>query len=96
MKTPRTQQEPRDGETMSTDSISPGPPECDNEPIHIPGSIQPHGLLLEIDPLQWDIRQTSGSSDGFTGRGPGQLPRSAIVIPDVRQVAAAKVAKEIC
>jgi len=23
---------------------------CDREPIHIPGSIQPHGAMLVIDP----------------------------------------------
>ena len=23
---------------------------CDREPIHIPGSIQPHGALLAFDP----------------------------------------------
>jgi chemotaxis family two-component system sensor kinase Cph1 len=58
---------------MSTDSGSPGARECDNEPIHIPGLIQPHGLLLVIDPLQLDIRHTSGNCDDFTGREPGQL-----------------------
>ena len=23
---------------------------CEDEPIHIPGAIQPHGLLLAVDP----------------------------------------------
>jgi light-regulated signal transduction histidine kinase (bacteriophytochrome) len=32
---------------------------CDREPIHIPGSIQPHGFLLAAEPQTWRIRQAS-------------------------------------
>ncbi|MGO4122934.1 hypothetical protein AB4Z01_00980 [Inquilinus sp. YAF38] len=28
---------------------------CDREPIHIPGSIQPHGVLLVVDAETLDI-----------------------------------------
>jgi two-component system, chemotaxis family, sensor kinase Cph1 len=24
--------------------------DCDREPIHVPGAIQPHGVLLVVDP----------------------------------------------
>ena len=38
---------------MSPDTVDPGTPidlaNCDREPIHIPGTIQPHGLLLAFD-----------------------------------------------
>ena len=33
---------------------------CDQEPIHIPGSIQPHGALFVIDPVSWTVLQVAG------------------------------------
>ena len=33
---------------------------CDHEPIHIPGSIQPHGVLLVVDPKDLTILQFAG------------------------------------
>jgi len=35
---------------------------CDKEPIHIPGCIQPHGLLLVVDPTDLKIVQVSANS----------------------------------
>src|SRR4051794_37318943 len=32
---------------------------CDREPIHIPGSIQPHGVLLVLDEPSYEVRQAS-------------------------------------
>ncbi len=32
---------------------------CDREPIHVPGSIQPHGVLLVLDESELTITQTS-------------------------------------
>src|SRR4051794_14635352 len=32
---------------------------CDREPIHIPGSIQPHGVLLVLDEPTYEVRQAS-------------------------------------
>ncbi len=29
---------------------------CDREPIHVPGTIQPHGILLVVDPVDLMIR----------------------------------------
>src|SRR5687768_11376360 len=40
---------------------------CDQEPIHIPGSIQPHGFLLGIDSKTFKISFCSGNSELFTG-----------------------------
>ncbi|WP_158617263.1 histidine kinase dimerization/phosphoacceptor domain -containing protein [Falsigemmobacter faecalis] len=34
--------------------------ECDREPIHIPGSIQPHGVLLVVDPQTRCVTQGAG------------------------------------
>jgi chemotaxis family two-component system sensor kinase Cph1 len=41
---------------------------CDREPIHIPGSIQPHGALLVIEDQQLTIVQAAGCVQAITGR----------------------------
>ncbi|WP_229424939.1 MULTISPECIES: hypothetical protein [unclassified Massilia] len=38
---------------------------CADEPIHIPGSIQPHGFLLFMD--------AAGKLEGWSGNVPGAL-----------------------
>lgn len=38
---------------------------CDKEPIHIPGSIQPHGLLLTVDLETRVVLQIAGDSKRF-------------------------------
>lgn len=40
---------------------------CDKEPIHIPGSIQPHGILLVIDRQTGLIRHGAGDVEGRLG-----------------------------
>jgi diguanylate cyclase (GGDEF)-like protein len=35
--------------------------DCDREPIHLSGAIQPHGFLLGIDPATWRIRVASAN-----------------------------------
>src|ERR1700761_3490437 len=35
---------------------------CAAEPIRIPGSIQPHGALLVVEPATWRILQASANS----------------------------------
>lgn len=46
---------------------------CDHEPIHIPGSIQPHGFLLAIDTQTHEISFCSGNTREFVGFDPAQL-----------------------
>ncbi len=41
---------------------------CDKEPIHIPGSIQPHGLLLVLDPASLQIQQISANCADWLGQ----------------------------
>lgn len=48
---------------------------CDREPIHIPGSIQPHGLLLVVDRQDLAIRQFAGDTRFLLGIEPGRLPQ---------------------
>ena len=46
---------------------------CDREPIHIPGAILPHGvmLVLECDTLR--VLQAAGNTTGLLGRPLGEL-----------------------
>jgi len=41
---------------------------CDREPIHIPGSIQPHGLLLVLDGPEFVVRRASENAPGLLGK----------------------------
>ena len=40
---------------------------CDREPIHIPGSIQPHGVMLVADWGSLDVRHVAGDVEGRLG-----------------------------
>jgi light-regulated signal transduction histidine kinase (bacteriophytochrome) len=40
---------------------------CDREPIHIPGAIQPHGVLLVLDRDTLEIRHAAGDVSGLLG-----------------------------
>ena len=42
--------------------------QCDQEPIHVPGSIQPHGILLVVDPATSRVLQAAGATDRLLGR----------------------------
>ncbi len=46
---------------------------CDREPIHIPGSIQPHGAILAIEESTLKIVQTSANSQEILGFAPEEL-----------------------
>ena len=40
---------------------------CEQEPIHIPGSIQPHGLLLALFETDFTIKYCSGNVADYIG-----------------------------
>ncbi len=46
---------------------------CDREPIHIPGSIQPHGVLFALTEPDLTIVQSSANTAAFLGREPQEL-----------------------
>jgi chemotaxis family two-component system sensor kinase Cph1 len=46
---------------------------CAREPIRTPGSIQPHGALLTVDPAQTEILQASSSCADVLGVAAGDL-----------------------
>lgn len=54
---------------------------CESEPIHIPGSIQPHGMLLALFPDSGEIRYCSANTIQFIDKQPIEIlgqPLSAI------------------
>ena len=42
---------------------------CDREPIHIPGAIQPIGFLVALS-REWIVTRVSANSAEFTGLAP--------------------------
>jgi diguanylate cyclase (GGDEF)-like protein len=60
-----------------TDQLAVGEPvdlsNCDREPIQIPGSIQPHGVLLALEIPALVIRQVSANCASLLGYGPDEL-----------------------
>lgn len=54
---------------------------CDNEPIHIPGAIQPHGILISLDASTGLITHVSANAQellgadpvGLIGQGPSKI-----------------------
>lgn len=43
---------------------------CEREPIHVPGSIQPHGMLMLADARDLVVAQVAGDAESFLGVGP--------------------------
>lgn len=46
---------------------------CDREQIHLPGSVQPHGALLAIEPVDLTVIQAGGDTAGLLGIEPAAL-----------------------
>lgn len=58
---------------------------CDREPIHVPGLIQPHGVLLVLQEPGLDIIQMSDNTQSVIGHAPENLlgqPLSSLLSPD--------------
>lgn len=51
---------------------------CDREPIHVPGAIQPHGVMLVADPATMRVLQTAGDTARLTGGRGGDLLGSTL------------------
>lgn len=51
---------------------------CDREPIHIPGAIQPHGMLFVLSEPDFVIEQLSANVETQLGRSPATLLRQPI------------------
>lgn len=58
---------------------------CDREPIHIPGSIQPHGMLFVLAEADFTIIQVSANTFAFLSRHPHEFlgqPLSVLIEPE--------------
>ena len=69
------------GAGVSVDSIRFGEADlttCDREPIHIPGSIQPHGVLLVVDRRELAVEQVAGDTRLLLGLDPQRLPEHSV------------------
>jgi two-component system, chemotaxis family, sensor kinase Cph1 len=51
---------------------------CDREPIHIPGSIQPHGVLLVVDRYGFAVEQVAGDTRSLLGFSPDEILRNSV------------------
>src|SRR5690242_1821039 len=47
--------------------------ECDRDPIHVPGTIQPGGALLVLDPARLTILRAAGRTAELLGLAPAAL-----------------------
>lgn len=58
---------------------------CDREPIHVPGAIQPHGVLLALDAVSLKVVQIAGDTERLLGIRPcdmlGQASLEASIGP---------------
>ncbi len=52
---------------------------CDAEPIHIPGSIQPHGVLLAVTEPDLRVIQTSSNTLEHVGIAPGDVLGASLI-----------------
>ena len=75
---------------------------CDREPIHIPGSIQPHGAMLVCDPITLQVRFLSENAGQVCGFNDGNLTGKSLseilgeeTTHDLRNAAAKAGASEI-
>ena len=53
---------------------------CDREPIHIPGAVQPYGALIVLNPSSLDILQASQSCLVYLGLAPAELVGKAFEV----------------
>jgi light-regulated signal transduction histidine kinase (bacteriophytochrome) len=61
---------------MTTEAIRFGkddPTSCDREPIHSPGAIQPHGVMLVIDRRDFAVKHFAGDTEFLLGVESGRL-----------------------
>jgi two-component system, chemotaxis family, sensor kinase Cph1 len=69
---------------MSEHSTPLGLTDCDREPIHIPGAIQPHGVLLVLEEQTFTVMQVSENVEAHLGLAPRQVlnrPLAELVEP---------------
>ncbi|MEJ8628979.1 hypothetical protein P0F65_01915 [Sphingomonas sp. I4] len=78
---------------MATRSVTTDPSlditACDREPIHIPGAIQPHGLMLVVDARTLDVIAGAGAIEDWLAPEWLGRPLAALLGDEVAQMVAA-------
>ena len=67
--------------------------ECDREPIHIPGSIQPHGVMLVAESASLVVRHIGGDAQKMLGTGAAVNRPLADFVGQANAETAARLAK---
>ena len=66
---------------------------CDREPIHIPGSIQPHGVMLVVDRARLAVTHAAGDIEAWLGKSWQDAPLASLLgdaaAAEARRIAAA-------
>ena len=65
---------------------------CDREPIHIPGSIQPHGVMLVVDQARMTVTHGAGDVESWLGGHWQNASLVSLLGDDVASAAARTVA----
>ena len=68
--------------------------DCDREPIHTPGSIQPHGMMLVAERANLRIRYVAGEVERRLGVAAWQGEPLSVVVGDVLASAMANVSED--
>ncbi|MCW2851444.1 MAG: histidine kinase, partial [Nocardioides sp.] len=64
---------------------------CDTEPIHVPGAIQPHGVLLAVADETLEVVMASINTDSLLGRAADEVlgrPLAAVLGPRAAELVA--------
>jgi two-component system, chemotaxis family, sensor kinase Cph1 len=68
--------------------------DCDREPIHTPGSIQPHGMMLVAERANFHVRYVAGEVERRLGVAAWQGESLSVIVGDVLANAMANVSEE--
>ena len=68
---------------------------CDAEPIHVPGMVQPYGILLVADVVELQVRHVAGDAEGLCVDQPVGEHLATLVGADIASRAAALVSAPI-
>ena len=70
--------------TSATDGSAAGESACDREPVHLPGTIQPHGMLFVLRPgADAADRLIAASSNAFAGPGGEDAADARSILDDL-------------
>lgn len=71
------------GRRVRAEPVDPGV--CEREPVHTPGAVQPHAVMLALDPDTLEVQACSDNVSDATGREPASIIGASadVVLPDL-------------